>query len=107
MAMIEMQPERLGIKLVSEVASGLDKSARTCAGHTVHFAGVEAVKVHGVWMVTSIAELDANAVAFRGSQCGAGNPAVIGPGGKFNARKNFNIFIEGNDLVFPQGLSIW
>src|SRR6266508_4828101 len=104
--MIEVESKWLRVELIREITSRFDQSARTCARHTVHFAGVESVKVHRVRMIAPIAKVDSNTVSFRSSNCGAGNSSVICPRRKFNARYNFYIFVERNDLVFPQGLSM-
>ena len=52
------------------------------------------MKVHGVRMVASIAKMNTDAVAFRGSNRGTRDAPVIGPGRKLNARDDFDVFIE-------------
>src|SRR6266508_1244438 len=105
MTMIEVETKRLCIKLVDKIASRFDESARTRARYAVHFTGMEAMKVHRVRMITSVAEVDSNMVAFRGSKGRTGNSAVICPRRKLDPRNNLDIFIEGNDFVLTQGLS--
>ena len=64
------------------------------------------MKMHGVRMVASVAEVDANAVTLGGSQGRPGDPAVIGPGGEFDAGDDFDIFVERHDPIFTECLSI-
>src|SRR5215207_725340 len=107
MAMIEMETKRLCIKLVGEALPRFDEPAGPCAGDTVHCAGMESVEVDRVRMVAPITKVNTNTVTFGGSDGGTRDSSVIGPGRKLDPRKNFNILIKGNDLIFPQGLPIW
>ena len=58
-------------------------------------------------MVAAVAEMDANPIAFCGSDCRSWDPSIVRPGREFNTGNDFDIFIEGNDLILAQGLSIW
>src|SRR5215216_744422 len=107
MAMIEVQTKRFRIKLIREAASRFDESTWTGTGNTIHLARVKTMKVHRMRMIAAVTELDPNSITFRGSQGWTRDSSVIRPGGKFNARDNFNILVECDDFVFPQCLPVW
>ena len=92
--------------ILGPVRLPFDKPAWPRAGYTVHFSRMEAVEVDGVGMVATVGEMDADTVAFSGSQCWAGDATVVCPCGKLEPGQNFNVFVDRNDLVFAQGLSV-
>ena len=58
-------------------------------------------------MTASVCKADANTISFRGSDGGTGDAPVVRPCGEFNARYKLDVFVDGNDLVLAQGLSVW
>src|SRR6185503_13454146 len=103
MTVIEMQAKGFSVEFIDELIAWLNHAARASARDTIHISGMKPVEVHGVRMVAAIFHSDAYAVAFCGAQGRAGNAAVIRPRGEFNARNNFNVFVEYDNLIFVQG----
>src|SRR5215207_1974367 len=106
MTVIKMQAKWLRIEFVGETASRFYESAGPGTRDPVHVAGMETMEMHGMWMVASVAKLDTDSVAFCGTKRWTGDPAVIGPGRELDPWDNLNVFIERDDLVLAQGLSI-
>ena len=105
-AVIEMQAEWIRIELIDESSPGWTIPPGP-EPDAIHCAWMKAMEVHGVRMIAAIAEMDADAVAFGGADCGARDAAVIRPGRIFDAWNDFDVFIQRDNFVFPQGLPIW
>src|SRR4029079_5981555 len=98
-AVIEVQPERLGVELVDERAAGHHLVLRQRA---VHLGRVPAVKVDGVGVRALVDEGHPHAVAFRRAQRGAGHLAVERPRGEEDPGRDLDLAIGRDDAVLAQ-----
>ena len=57
-------------------------------------------------MIAAVRQADADAVSFGGAQGGAGDAPVVRPRGVYDARDDFDIFIDGHNFILAQRLSI-
>src|SRR6185369_4100721 len=67
---------------------------------------MKSVEMHGMWVIAAVAEVDADTIAFCAAKGGAGDPAVVGPGGKFDVWHDLNVLVDGDDVILSQGLAI-
>ncbi len=101
MAVIQVQPERLGVELVGEQATGFYDRL-----HAVHLRRVSSVKVDGVGVAAGVGEAHPQAVALGAADRRPGHPAVVGPGGEEDTRCDLHLFVGGHDVVLTQGLAV-
>src|ERR671916_618168 len=97
-AVVEMQPGRLGVELVHEFLTRpyeLEDS--------IHVGRVEAVEVDGEGMRAVVLEADAQPFPLLGPQGGTGNLPVVGPGRIYDARSDFYLGILRRQLELPDG----
>src|SRR5688572_17316156 len=73
-AVIELQPERLGVELVGEAAARRDHLEGA-----IHPRGVDPVEVNGVGVTPLVPEVDADPVSLGAADRGARDLAVVGP----------------------------
>ena len=88
-AVVEVQPERLGVELVGEALAGLDQAAAAVLAdprHPVHERRVDAVEVDRVRVRGAVGEADPQRSPSRAAQGRPGDAAVVGPGGVHDAR---------------------
>src|SRR5215211_1403461 len=97
-AVVEMQPGRLGVELVHELLPRPYELE-----DPIHVGRVEAVKVDGVGMRAVVLEADAQPFPLRGPQGGAGNLPVVGPGRIHDARSDFYLGLLRGQLELPDG----
>jgi hypothetical protein len=83
-AVVEMQPGRLGVELVHEFLPLTYELE-----DPVHVGRVETVEVDGVRMQTVVLEADAQPLPLRGPQGGTRNLPVVGPGRIHDAGSDF------------------
>ncbi len=95
--MIEMATEWLGIHLIGKALTRRDQAG---ARHPVHACGVDRMEMDRVRMGAGIDEVDAQPFAFDASQRRSGDAALIGPGRKKNARRDFDFLVDGGDGPF-------
>src|SRR5574341_1985739 len=67
---------------------------------------MKTVKVHGVWMVCAVREFDADAISFSAAQSRTRDAPVVCPSRIFDAGDDFDILVDGDDLVLPESLPI-
>jgi len=60
---------------------------------------VDAVKVHGVWVIAAVNEIDADTVALSTADGGARDAPVIRPGREFYTGYYFDISVSSHDAV--------
>jgi hypothetical protein len=101
-AVIQVQPERLGVELVGEPAAG-----RNGFVYPVHVAGVDPVEVHGVGVAGGVEEVDPNPVALDRAEGGAGHAAVVCPGLVIHPGHDFDRLHACEHVVLAQHPPVW
>ena len=98
MAVIQVQPKRFGHKFIRKTLTRLDHTG--CARHAIHGSRMDAVKMQRMGVAGSVAQGDAQEIAFCTAQGRPGDAPVIRPGRINDARGNFDILIEHHDFIF-------
>ncbi len=98
-AVVQVQPERLGVELVEIAAARRDHLERA-----IHVCRVDAVEVHGMRMAAAVREVDAQPVPFRGADRRPGDLAVVRPRRIEHARRYLDLRVLGVEAVFAQRL---
>ena len=80
--------------------------AGRCIEHTVHGAGMDAVKVDAVLVVAGVDEVDADPVALPRANGRAGNAPVVRPGQILQPRDDLDRVVQGDQPVLAQGLPV-
>jgi hypothetical protein len=104
-AVVQMQPERLGLELVGELLADLDQAAAdvlTDPGRAVHLRRVDAVEVNGVRMRPGVDEVDAQQVAFVCTQRRPRHAAVVRPRGVPDARDDLDVLVVRDELPLAE-----
>src|SRR6478752_9614627 len=99
-AVVEMEPERLGGEFVGVLIADGDL-APPDACDAVMKRAMNAVEVHRVWMRAGVREVNAQQIALVGAQGRPRHPAVVGPGGKEKPGCNLDLAVEGDDVPLP------
>ena len=103
-AVVEVEPERLGVELVHRVLAGLDV-ARADARHPVHTCGVDAVEVDRVRMVRRVDEADPQALALPGAQRRPGHAPVVRPRRVLDARGDLDLLLVRDQLPLADAVA--
>ena len=101
MAVIEVQPPGLRLKLVDELAARFHDLE-----HAIHVGRVDPVEVDGVWVGAPVKEPHAQHIAGGHPQRRSRNLPVIGPGREEHARRDLDFLVHGNDVELAQRAAI-
>lgn len=99
-AVIQVQPERLGVELVDEALARADRLEGA-----VHARGVNPVEVDAVRMAALVDEPHPQPVALGTADGWTGYLAVVGPRGIEDAWRHLDFTVFGHQLVLPQHLT--
>ncbi len=106
MAVIVVEAERLGIKLVGEALARLNDAAAELLAEPVHPRRVDAVKVDRMRVLGAVDELDAQALALAAAQRRPGHAPVVGPGRELRARGDLDLLVLGHELPLAQHTAV-
>src|SRR5690606_5425348 len=98
-AVVEVQPERLGIELVHVVLPRLHDLE-----HAVHVRRVDAVEVDRVRMGAGVGEADPHAVALGATDRGPRHLAVERPCREVDSGCDLDLAVHGHQVVLPEHL---
>ncbi len=99
-AVIELQPERLGVKVIGVGCAGRDLLERAIGGCAVY-----PVKMDRVRMEALVGEVHPDPVSLGGAQRGARDLAVVGPGREEHTGCHLDLTVLSHDVVLAEGLS--
>ena len=110
-AVVKVQADRLGVKLLGEpTAWAYDLK------YTIHFGAVDAVKVHRVLLGAIVYEMDPDSVTLGSPDGRPGNAPIKSPCIVIDARRqlhcllpvicNYGIFAQGSSVVKDRGAAI-
>ncbi len=105
MAVVEVEPERLGIELIREARAGGDRAAAALLpdpGHPVHERRVDAVEVDRVRVLGAVDEPDPQRLALVAAQRRPRHPAVVGPRRVHDPGGDLDLLVGGDQVPLAQ-----
>jgi hypothetical protein len=100
-AVVEMEPERLGVELVNGVAAGLDQAGAE-AGDPVHRRRMQPVEVDRVRVLGAVDEADPEQLALVRAERRPWDAVVVCPSGVLDAGGDLDLLVTGKQGPFAK-----